>query len=53
MTEGGVIIVHDYNHNWEGVTKAVNEFLLTIPENPVEISDWQGSVMITRDKRNS
>lgn len=48
LTEGGVIIIHDYNHTWEGVTKAVDEFSKTIPENLVAISDWQGSVTIVK-----
>ena len=51
LTNGGVIIIHDYNHNWEGVTKAVNEFVTTISENPVEVSDWQGSIMIVKNKK--
>jgi len=50
LNPGGVIIIHDYNHNWNGVTKAVDEFVLTIPESLVELSDWQGSVMIFRNK---
>ena len=50
LSQGGVIIVHDYNHTWEGVTKAVDEFSKTIPENLIEISDWQGSVMIVKAK---
>jgi O-methyltransferase len=53
LTEGGVIIIHDYNHTWEGVTKAVDEFSKTIYENPVEIADWQGSVMIVKNRFNN
>ena len=50
LSMGGVIIIHDYNHSWEGVTKAVDEFLKIIPENLIEISDWQGSAMIVKSK---
>lgn len=50
LSPGGVIIVHDYNHTWEGVTKAVDEFSKTIAESLMEISDWQGSVMIVKTK---
>ena len=50
MSAGGVIIVHDYNHNWPGVKKAVDEFSITIPERLTFMADWQGSVMIVRDK---
>ena len=49
LAKGGVIIVHDYNHNWEGVRKAVDEFRETIPERIVEVADWQGSVMIFKN----
>lgn len=49
MVEGGVIIIHDYNHNWDGVTKAINEFMPAIPESLVEIPDWQGSAMIIKN----
>ena len=48
LSPGGVILIHDYNHNWEGVTRAVNDFCKTIPEKPMEIADWQGSVMIVK-----
>ena len=46
LNQGGVIIVHDYNHTWDGVRKAVDEFMNTIPESLLELPDWQGSVMI-------
>lgn len=48
LSRGGVIIIHDYNHNWEGVRRAVDEFQKNIPERIVEIPDWQGSAMILR-----
>jgi O-methyltransferase len=51
LTPGGLILIHDYNHNWSGVTKAVDEFLTTIPEGPVELMDWQGSLMIIKNKK--
>lgn len=50
LSKGGVMIIHDYNHTWEGLKKAVDEFVLTIPENIIEIPDWKGSVMIVRNK---
>jgi len=50
LSPGGIIIIHDYNHNWQGVTKAVDEFVKTIPENVFEMTDWQGSVMIIKNK---
>jgi O-methyltransferase len=50
MSPGGVIIIHDYNHTWDGITKAVNVFVKNIPESIIEVMDWQGSVMIVRNK---
>ncbi len=53
MAHGGVIFVHDYNHNWEGARKAVDEFVATIPEVPFPVADWQGSVVITKNKNGT
>lgn len=50
MNPGGVIIIHDYNHTWDGIPKAVNAFVENIPESIIELMDWQGSVMIIRNK---
>ena len=50
LAPGGVILIHDYNHNWNGVQKAVDEFLKTIPENIAELPDWQGSAMLIKNK---
>jgi O-methyltransferase len=49
LSPSGVIIVHDYNHTWPGVKKAVDEFKLTIKESVIPIPDWQGSVMIIKN----
>lgn len=51
LSPGGVIIIHDYNHIWEGIKKALNEFIPTIPESLVELADWKGSVMIVKNKK--
>ena len=51
LVEDAVIIVHDYNHNWKGVNKALDEFMPTIPESLFELSDWQGSAMIIKNSR--
>ena len=50
LSPGGVLIIHDYNHKWEGAMKAVNEFVKIIPENIIEIPDAHGTVMIIRNK---
>lgn len=49
LNKGGVLIIHDYNHNWDGVTKAINEFMGSIPESLIELPDWQGSAMIIKN----
>jgi O-methyltransferase len=50
LSPGGVIIIHDYNHKWEGAVKAVNEFAKGIPENIIELPDMHGTVMIIKNK---
>ena len=50
LSPGGVLIVHDYNHNWDGVKKAINEFAPSIKENLIEIPDIHGSVMIIKNR---
>jgi O-methyltransferase len=49
LNMGGVIIIHDYNHNWDGIPKAIHEFMVTIPESLIELTDWQGSAMIIKN----
>ena len=51
LSSGGVIIIHDYNHNWAGVRKAVDEFKAKISEPIIELTDWQGSVMIIKSEK--
>lgn len=49
LNDGGVIIIHDYNHDWHGVPRAINEFIGSIPESLIEVPDWQGSAMIIKN----
>ncbi len=51
VSAGGVLIIHDYNHTWDGIKKAIDEFMDTIPESLVEVADWQGSVMIIKNRK--
>ncbi len=53
LNPGGCIIVHDYNHNWEGVRKAVDEFSETIPEYFVDMPDMYGSVVLLKNRNTS
>jgi O-methyltransferase len=50
LSPGGVIMVHDYNHDWEGVTKAVNDFMNEVPEEFVEIPDQLGSAILIKNR---
>ncbi|MEI6885228.1 MAG: TylF/MycF/NovP-related O-methyltransferase [Bacteroidota bacterium] len=50
LSPGGVIMVHDYNHKWEGVMKAVDDFCKSIPESMIIVPDRETTVMIIRRK---
>ncbi len=50
LSPGGILIVHDYIHTWDGVRKAVDEFAASIPEQFTPIADWQGSVVLRKNK---
>jgi O-methyltransferase len=51
LSPGGVIFIHDYNYKWEGIRKAVTEFMAAIPETIVMVPDIDGTVMIVKGKR--
>ncbi len=46
LSPGGMIIIHDYNPDWPGIMKAVDQFAATIPEPIVPLTDKDSSVMI-------
>jgi O-methyltransferase len=48
LSPGGVIIVHDYNPDWPGIMKAVDDFALSISAPIVPLTDSDSSVMIFR-----
>jgi O-methyltransferase len=50
LSPGGVIIIHDYNPDWPGIMKAVDDFVMTIPESLIVLADQDSSVMIVRNK---
>lgn len=50
LSHGGVIIIHDYNPKWEGICKAVDEFMVGKPESLVVIPDTDGTCMIVKSK---
>lgn len=51
LSPGGVIFIHDYNYNWEGLMKAVDEFVAKIPENVTLVPDFDSTVMIVKSGR--
>jgi O-methyltransferase len=46
LARGGVLIIHDYNPDWPGIVKAVDEFAMTIPEPIIPLADVDNTVMI-------
>jgi O-methyltransferase len=48
LAPGGIILVHDYNHKWPGVVRAVDDFVQNIPENLFLLPDMNGTVMIIK-----
>lgn len=46
LSPGGVIIVHDYNPDWPGIMKAVDEFAQTISTPIVPQNDTDNSVLL-------
>ena len=50
LASGGVIIIHDYNPDWPGIMKAVDDFGKTIPDPLVILPDQDSSVMIFKSK---
>jgi O-methyltransferase len=53
LSPGGVIFIHDYTFKWEGVKRAVDEFITTIPESVVLVPDLEGTVMIVKNRSDS
>lgn len=50
LPPGGIIIVHSYNHTWEGVRRVTDEFVAGVPEGIVPLPDIYGSVALVRNK---
>lgn len=48
LSVGGIIIIHDYNHSWDGVRQAIDEFCEEQKITFVELADMQGSVVISK-----
>jgi len=48
LSRGGIIIVHDYNHKWEGAMKAVDEFATENNISIIPVPDSQNSIMLLK-----
>lgn len=51
LSNGGIILVHDYDHNWDSVRQAVTEFENSIPERFVPLPDMFGSAVLIKNKK--
>jgi len=50
MSPGGIILIHDYNYRWEGLMKAVDEFVLRTACSVIPVPDLDSTVMIVSQK---
>jgi O-methyltransferase len=50
LSPGGVIFIHDYNDKWEGLMKAVDEFVENRPEQLILSPDLDSTAMIVKNK---
>jgi hypothetical protein len=49
LAPGGLLLIHDYSGGgWDGLTRAVDEFLPTIPERLVLLPDKSGTAVLRR-----
>lgn len=53
LSAGGVILIHDYNHKWEGLLRAVDEFLVNSNEYLIPVADMEGTVMIIKHQHDN
>ncbi len=50
LSEGGIILLHDYNHTWDSVRSAADHFEAQVPENFVWTADMYGSAVMIKNK---
>jgi len=50
LSPGGFILVHDYNLKWEGIVRAVDEFVQKIPDSYFILPDMEGTAVIIKGK---
>ena len=52
LAPGGVILVHDHNHRWDGVMRAIAEFRLSSGATICPVPDKDNTIIIFSDKKN-
>ncbi len=50
LSEGGIILLHDYNHNWDSVRSATDRFEANVAENFLWLPDMYGSAIMIKNK---
>jgi len=48
LQKGGVILIHDYNPDWPGIMKAVEEFSNSIAEPFIQLMDKDSTIMLIK-----
>jgi len=52
LSPGGILLLHDYSSGYfEGAKQAVDEFILTIPENIVLLPDKSGTAILRKNRK--
>lgn len=49
MLPGGILFIHDYNPKWPELMRVVDDFLKEIPENAVQASDKDTSLILVKN----
>lgn len=50
LVPGGTILIENYNHNWQGVTQAIDEFRQEIKEEFVEMPNQHGAIVLIKNR---
>ena len=48
MSKGGIILIHDYNSDWPGLMRAVDEFVSANEVSLLPVPDADSSIMILK-----
>ncbi|MBE9484366.1 MAG: hypothetical protein IMY74_05940, partial [Bacteroidetes bacterium] len=48
LSEGGIILIHDYNSDWPKLVNAVDVFCASVNSSPIPVPDADSTVMIIK-----